>query len=90
MTEASTDPSTSPRRALGAIAITHASAALQMQPDATPWMNRKPPSTAMLEPNPNGAIAAVKSSRPATVVRRTPALVAIQPPRSEPGTVPAG
>jgi len=61
-----------------------------MQPHAIPWTNRSPSSTAMSEPNPNATIEAVNSSRPTTVVRRTPVRVAIHPPSSEPGIMPAG
>ena len=44
----------------------------------------------MLAPNPNATIATVNRSKPTTVVRRTPARVAIHPPSSEPGSMPAG
>ena len=88
--EANTDPSISPRRSRGEIAITQASPPPQMQPQAIPWMNRRPSRAAKSEPNPKATVAPVNSSRPTTVVRRTPARVAIQPPSSDPGSIPAG
>ena len=88
--EANTDPSISPRWSRGEIAITHARPPAQMQPHAIPWTKRSPSRPMMSEPNPNATIEPVNSSKPTTVVRRTPARVAIHAPSSEPGIMPAG
>ena len=61
-----------------------------MQPHAAPWTKRRRSSVAIPVANPNGMIETVNMKRPTTVVRRTPARVAIQPPSSEPGIMPAG
>ena len=85
-----TEPSTSPRRSRGTSAITHARPPLHMQPHAAPWTNRSRSSVAISLANPNGMIETVNIRRPTIVVRRTPARVAIQPPSSAPGIMPAG
>ena len=71
-------------------AITQVSPPAQMQPHAAPCTKRSASSVAMSVANPNGTIETVNISSATTVVLRTPARVAIQPPSSEPGIWPAG
>jgi hypothetical protein len=85
-----TEPRTSPRRSREVTAITQVRPPPQMQPQAAPCTKRSTSSVTMSVPKPNAAIAAANISRPTRVVRRTPVRVAIQPPSSAPGTMPAG
>ena len=84
------EPISSPRRSRGASPISHPSAPAQVIAPATPCTKRAVSSTTRLSPNANTTLVTAISARPTSVVGRTPARAASQPPGSAPRNVPAG